>query len=216
MLIADRVLFSSCKQQVGSYRLTGTLSSTPTSSWWKDSYLTTSSRFSYRICWYLRFAPFDLVPVSLVRERVSELSIYTRSKRQSDCTIHFSVTSTRSSFGSVQVWKAKVFPHLRTHFASQLDSITSYFVLYHEVALTNLLEVLHLFFCQLLQASTSSPAACPFCRASSSWPNLQLLLLLDRNHHVGLLLEMPCLGQALNSTTPAEPARYSQSFWHGR
>ena len=41
-----------------------------------------------------------------------------------------------------QVWKAKVFPQLRAHFASQMDSVTGYLVLYHEVALANLLEVM--------------------------------------------------------------------------
>ncbi len=40
-----------------------------------------------------------------------------------------------------QVWKQKVFPHLKQHFAKELDSVTSYMPLHHEASVTNLLEV---------------------------------------------------------------------------
>lgn len=46
-----------------------------------------------------------------------------------------------SSPWAAQVWKDKLFPLLKQHLAEQVDSVTSYLLLYHEAALANLLEV---------------------------------------------------------------------------
>jgi hypothetical protein len=40
-----------------------------------------------------------------------------------------------------QAWKEYAYPHLEQHLASCVDSSTAYLVLYHEVAVANLLEV---------------------------------------------------------------------------
>ncbi|KAK9815647.1 hypothetical protein WJX72_007380 [[Myrmecia] bisecta] len=40
-----------------------------------------------------------------------------------------------------EVWKDKVFPHLKQHIAEKLNSIAAYLLLYHEAAVANLLEV---------------------------------------------------------------------------
>jgi hypothetical protein len=40
-----------------------------------------------------------------------------------------------------QVWKERLFPLLKDHLAHEVDSVTSYQLLYHEAALANLLEV---------------------------------------------------------------------------
>lgn len=41
----------------------------------------------------------------------------------------------------VQIWKAKVLPHLKKHLAKKVDSVVYYTVFYHEATLANLLEV---------------------------------------------------------------------------
>lgn len=40
-----------------------------------------------------------------------------------------------------QVWRHKVYPRLKKHLAEAVDSVTSYYVIYHEATLANLLEV---------------------------------------------------------------------------
>lgn len=49
--------------------------------------------------------------------------------------------STASSVAGPQVWKQRVLPLLWGHLAAQVDSVAAYELLYHEAALTNLLEV---------------------------------------------------------------------------
>ncbi|KAK9802993.1 hypothetical protein WJX73_006147 [Symbiochloris irregularis] len=68
-----------------------------------------------------------------------------------------------------EVWKEKVFPYLRTHFAVSLDSVTSYLVLYHEPALTNLLEVtlFHQHACEAVSES-ALVELCDWCHRSAS------------------------------------------------
>ncbi len=41
----------------------------------------------------------------------------------------------------MQVWKANVLPHLKEHLAANVSSVVTYLVLFHEVAIANLLEV---------------------------------------------------------------------------
>ena len=40
-----------------------------------------------------------------------------------------------------QAWKANVMPKLESHLAHNVNSVTTYYLLHHEVTLTNLLEV---------------------------------------------------------------------------
>eukprot|EP00879_Flechtneria_rotunda_P027397 GHRR01029345.1.p1 GENE.GHRR01029345.1~~GHRR01029345.1.p1 ORF type:complete len:141 (+),score=49.76 GHRR01029345.1:673-1095(+) len=41
----------------------------------------------------------------------------------------------------IEVWKEQLYPLLKQHLAKNVDSATSYLVLYHEAAVANLLEV---------------------------------------------------------------------------
>ena len=42
---------------------------------------------------------------------------------------------------TIEAWKEKLYPHLRSHLANKLDNLSSYTMMYHEAAVTNLLEV---------------------------------------------------------------------------
>ncbi|GAB4819300.1 hypothetical protein N2152v2_006346 [Parachlorella kessleri] len=52
------------------------------------------------------------------------------------------VTTLVKSLLLAEVWRERLFPLLKEHLAQQVDSVTSYQLLYHETALANLLEVL--------------------------------------------------------------------------
>lgn len=41
-----------------------------------------------------------------------------------------------------QIWREKVLPRLMDHLAEEVDSVTSYYIVYHEATVANLLEVL--------------------------------------------------------------------------
>ncbi|GMH44294.1 hypothetical protein BSKO_12228 [Bryopsis sp. KO-2023] len=41
----------------------------------------------------------------------------------------------------MEIWREHLFPRLKSHLATSVDSVTSYYVIYHEVTLANLLEV---------------------------------------------------------------------------
>jgi len=41
----------------------------------------------------------------------------------------------------MQAWKEKVLPHLHRHLANKVDRVVSYMILYHEVHISNLMEV---------------------------------------------------------------------------
>ena len=40
-----------------------------------------------------------------------------------------------------QAWREMVLPHLEQHIADNVDSVSTYMLLYHEVTVTNLIEV---------------------------------------------------------------------------
>lgn len=54
---------------------------------------------------------------------------------------HDKITSLVAELLSTETWKAKIFPILKKDIAN-LSSIKSYMCLYHEAAITNLLEVM--------------------------------------------------------------------------
>lgn len=105
-----------------------------------------------------------------------------------------------------QVWREKVFPLLQNHIAQHVDSISTHLLVYHEAALTNLLEV---------KLGDTHLVSCPAESGGHSLvgPINRLAKIVRVNCWCWLAVRMHCMHCRLCSFMRM-PVRQWRAIWH--